>query len=116
MLDEDGGVIDDLIVYHSGDIEYLVIANAANRDVDIAWIREHAPADIEIVDESDRTGLIAVQGPKALGVLAELAGEGWTPPARFHLAEVDARRSGSRAGRPHRLHRRRRCRDRLSRV
>ena len=88
MLDERGGVIDDLIVYHSGDIEYLIIANAANRDVDIAWIREHAPADLEIVDESDRTGLIAVQGPKALGVLSELAGEGWVVPQRFNLAEV----------------------------
>lgn len=88
MLDESGGIIDDLIVYHSGDLEYLVIANAANRETDFAWLAEHAPEDIELVDESDRTGLIAVQGPKALEVLAELAGEGWVPPARFHLGEA----------------------------
>lgn len=88
MLDEDGGIIDDLIVYHSGDIEYLVIANAANREGDFAWLVDHAPEGVELVDESDRTGLIAVQGPEALSVMRELAGEGWEPPARFHLAEA----------------------------
>jgi aminomethyltransferase len=88
MLDEDGGIIDDLIVYHSGDLEYLVIANAANRDTDFAWLAEHAPDDIELVDESDRTALIALQGPKALDVIAELAGAEWSPPARFSIAEA----------------------------
>ena len=48
----------------------------------------HAPADLELVDESDRTGLIALQGPKALGSSTELADEGWEPPARFHIAEA----------------------------
>ena len=68
MLAEDGGVIDDLIVYHSGDLEYLIVANASNRETDFDWIKSHAPEDLELVDESDRTGLIALQGPKALEV------------------------------------------------
>lgn len=88
MLDEDGGIIDDLIVYHSGDLEYLIIANASNREADLQWLRSHAPDDLEIVDESDRTGLIALQGPKAIEILSELAGEGFEPPARFHLGEA----------------------------
>jgi aminomethyltransferase len=88
LLDEDGGIIDDLIVYHTGDLEYLVIANAANRDTDFAWIKQHAAADLEIVDESDRTGLIALQGPEALRILGELAEKGWEAPARFHVAEA----------------------------
>jgi aminomethyltransferase len=88
MLDEDGGIIDDLIVYHSGDLEYLIIANAANRDSDFTWLQEHAPADIELVDESDRTGLIALQGPKAIGILADLAGPHFAVPSRFHIAEA----------------------------
>ena len=88
MCDEDGGIIDDLIVYHSGDDEYLIVANAANHDVDWAWISDHLPDSIEAVDESDRTALIALQGPKALEILSELAGPGWTPPERFALGEA----------------------------
>ncbi|MDP2401773.1 MAG: glycine cleavage T C-terminal barrel domain-containing protein, partial [Actinomycetota bacterium] len=43
---------------------------------------------VELVDESDRTALIALQGPAALGILAELAGEGFEPPARFAIGEA----------------------------
>jgi len=89
MCDEDGGIIDDLIVYHTGDLEYLVIANASNREPDWDWIAAHMPADgVESVDESDRTALIAVQGPEALKVISELAGADYEPPARFTIAEA----------------------------
>ncbi len=88
MLDDEGHIIDDLIVYHTGDLEYLIIANAGNAETDFAWITSHAPADLEIVDESERTALIALQGPKALNVAAELAGAGWETPARFTIAEA----------------------------
>ena len=87
MLDEEGHIIDDLIVYNTGG-EYLIIANAANRETDFEWLCAHATAPVEIVDESDRTALIAVQGPKALQVIAELAGLDWTAPQRFHLKEA----------------------------
>lgn len=88
MCDEDGGIIDDLIVYRTGDLELLVIANAANREVDVAWIGEHLPEDgVEFADESDRTGLIALQGPEAVRIITELAG-GAAPPARFHIGEA----------------------------
>jgi len=88
MLDTDGHIIDDLIVYHTGDLEYLIIANASNAETDFAWLSEHAPDDIEMVDESDRTALIAVQGPEALRVVGELAGDDWTAPARFHIRDA----------------------------
>jgi len=88
MLDDEGHIIDDLIVYHSGDLEYLIIANASNHDVDFAWLSAHAPAQIELVDESERTSLIALQGPSALGIVSELAGEGWEAPSRFTLCEA----------------------------
>lgn len=86
MCDESGGIIDDLIVYHTGDLEYLIIANAANRDVDVEWISSHLPDSVEFVDESDRTGLIALQGPKAIEVFTELSGE--DAPGRFRIAEA----------------------------
>ena len=88
MLDDEGHIIDDLIVYHTGDLEYLIIANASNAETDFAWITSHAPADLEVVDESDRTGLIALQGPDALRITSELAGPDWEPPARFTIREA----------------------------
>jgi aminomethyltransferase len=88
MLDEDGHIIDDLIVYHTGDLEYLVIANASNAETDFEWMTSHAPADLEIVDESERTALIALQGPEAVRIATELAGEGWAAPARFTITEA----------------------------
>ncbi len=88
MCDEDGGIIDDLIVYHTGDLEYLIIANAANRETDWDWITGRLPDSVEAVDESDRTGLIAVQGPEALCCVSELAGPGFEAPARFSIGEA----------------------------
>lgn len=87
MCDEAGGIIDDLIVYRTGDVEFLVIANAANRAVDVAWISERLPDGVEFADESDRTGLIALQGPEAVRIITELSG-GIAPPRRFHIGEA----------------------------
>lgn len=88
MLDENGHIIDDLIVYHTGDLEYLIIANASNAATDFAWLTQHAPDDVELVDESDRTALVAVQGPEAIRIVSELAGADWEPPARFTIREA----------------------------
>jgi aminomethyltransferase len=81
-----GGILDDLIVYHTGELEYLIIANASNRETDSVWIQKHLPETVEFVDESDRTALIALQGPQAVRIITELAGG--EPPERFHLAEA----------------------------
>ena len=88
LCDEGGGIIDDLVVYRSGHIEYLIVANAGNRTAVGAWLAERLPDTVELADESDRTALIAVQGPDALRVITELAGEDWEAPARFHLGEA----------------------------
>jgi aminomethyltransferase len=84
MLNDDGGIIDDLIVYNTG-FEYLVIANASNREKDFAWLKAHKPDDVELVDESDRTALIALQGPEMARIMGELTGDGYELPDRFHL-------------------------------
>ncbi|MCL2402990.1 MAG: glycine cleavage system aminomethyltransferase GcvT [Coriobacteriia bacterium] len=96
MLDKGGHIIDDLIVYNTG-AEFMLIVNASNAVTDLDWLRKHCPKDVEIFDESERTALIAVQGPEALAVIAELAEveefeednvEDWTPPKRFYLAPL----------------------------
>jgi len=68
-----GGVLDDLVVYRFPDDRFLLVVNAANRDVDLAWIREHArDFEVEVVDRSDETGLVALQGPRAREILSPL--------------------------------------------
>lgn len=65
MLNADGGVIDDLIVYHLGPANFRVIVNAATRDKDLAWINAQADAFDVMVSERADTAMIAVQGPSA---------------------------------------------------
>jgi aminomethyltransferase len=74
MCLENGGIVDDLLVYAFGDERYLVV-NAANFEKDLAWIRGHAPADVEVVDENASTAQLAVQGPRAEEVVASLFGD-----------------------------------------
>jgi len=65
MCKEDGGVIDDLVVYRETRERFLVVVNAANRDKDTAWMRGHLPEHVSIVDHTLDLGLIAFQGPRA---------------------------------------------------
>ena len=69
---EDGGTVDDLLVYVLGDDNYLLVVNAANTKKDYDWVREHAPAGVMVENASRRYAQIAIQGPRALSVLAKL--------------------------------------------
>ncbi|MEO6942775.1 MAG: glycine cleavage system aminomethyltransferase GcvT [Terrimesophilobacter sp.] len=70
LLDDHAGIIDDLIVYHPADGEYLVVANAGNHDAALAELTARASGfDATVTDLSDATALIAVQGPRALEIL-----------------------------------------------
>jgi aminomethyltransferase len=69
LTNEQGGIVDDLIVYELDPFRYLLIVNASNRDVDYAWLKEREVRGSDVRDVSDEYGLIAVQGPNALGKL-----------------------------------------------
>ncbi len=73
MLNEAGGVLDDLIVYFLGPAQgFRVVVNAGTRDRDLAWVREHAAnRDVEITERSE-LALIALQGPAARERLGQL--------------------------------------------
>lgn len=75
MLNEQGGVIDDLIVYFRDEQFFRLVVNAATRDKDLAWITQQAKAFDVTVTERPEFGMIAVQGPnareKVLGLLRE---------------------------------------------
>lgn len=70
----DGGVVDDCIFYKKADDEFFVIVNASNTGKDLEWFREHVQAPCDVVDVSEETSLIAVQGPKAVAMVDALAG------------------------------------------
>jgi aminomethyltransferase len=77
MCYADGGIVDDLLVYHCGtDAEpwYMLVINASNIDKDLAWMHEHTAGldDVQIINASDETNLLAVQGPKSLDTLKKL--------------------------------------------
>lgn len=73
ICDEDGGVLDDLIVYRTGEEDFLVVANAVNHDVVLAALTERcAPGSVH--DESAATALVAVQGPAAAAIVSDLVG------------------------------------------
>jgi len=72
---EQGTILDDLIVYRLSSARVLVVCNASNHDKISAHFRQHAAGKCEFEDASDRTALLALQGPKALRVL-EAAGVG----------------------------------------
>ena len=74
MCLESGGIIDDLLVYGFG-ADRLLVVNAANFDKDIAWVRQHAPAEVTVHDENAETAQLAVQGPKAEDVVARIYGD-----------------------------------------
>lgn len=72
MCRENGGVIDDLLVYQEGDFMMAVI-NAGNRKKDLAWMEEQSQNfNVTIEDVSDDSVLLALQGPKAVNVLSKL--------------------------------------------
>ncbi|MTI74451.1 MAG: glycine cleavage system aminomethyltransferase GcvT [Stenotrophomonas sp.] len=76
MLNAQGGVIDDLIVYFLADDFFRMVVNASTREKDLAWIRQHAAAfDVEVVERED-LAIVAVQGPQARALVAGLVAEG----------------------------------------
>ena len=93
MCTDDGGIVDDLLVYQMGD-RFMLVINAANTEKDIAWMREHVTGEMQLDDRSDEFSLLAVQGPKALLTLSALtnADIGSLPYYHFlrgNLAGVD---------------------------
>src|SRR5258708_10635533 len=64
MCQEDGGTIDDLVVYREAADRFLVVVNAANREKDIAWMRKHIPAAVSMHDHTEHMSLAAFQRPR----------------------------------------------------
>lgn len=74
LLNDEGGIVDDVIVYCQGQNDYLIVLNAGCKDRDWAWLQAQAEGrpGVTLTDISDQTALIAVQGPEAVSLVAEV--------------------------------------------
>lgn len=81
----DAGVVDDLLIYHLAENNYMLVVNAGNIDKDFAWVQQHSQGfEVTITNQSDATGLIALQGPAALVILQPLTGVDLSAIAYYH--------------------------------
>ena len=69
---ENGGIVDDLLVYRMDEKSYMLVVNASNIEKDWNWIQKFNTANVEMHNISDQTSLLAIQGPKAADALQSL--------------------------------------------
>ncbi|MBW4081608.1 glycine cleavage system aminomethyltransferase GcvT [Paenibacillus sp. S150] len=90
MLYPGGGVVDDLLVYRLGEERYMLVVNASNIDKDFQWLQEHLTAEfsgVTLKNVSEETLLLALQGPLAETILAEVTTAPIAGLAPFHFIE-----------------------------
>jgi aminomethyltransferase len=72
LLNDQGGVVDDVILYKRQPNDFLICVNAANSDKDFQWLRQHVTKDVEVENVSEHYGQLALQGPLAEKILQPL--------------------------------------------
>ena len=95
MCNEQGGCIDDLIVYRLNEEMYWVVVNASNRHKDFVWMRSHASGDITVEDISDSVAQLALQGPAAKDIMLQLVTENELP-VKYYTFQKDVMIGGKK--------------------
>jgi len=88
LLNDRGGIIDDLIVYRIDEQKYLLVVNAARADEDFAWLQNHLKEGCSLTSRSSDFGAVAIQGPRTTALFHALFGNDTELPARNHIADV----------------------------
>lgn len=88
MCNENGGIVDDLIVYKKREDFYFIVVNASNKDKDYQWMKEHQFGDAVFTDISDSIAQIALQGPKSTEILQKLTEKRYIPE-KYYTANFD---------------------------
>jgi glycine cleavage system T protein (aminomethyltransferase) len=95
LLNDRGGIIDDLIVYRTDEQKYLLVVNAACADEDFTWLQDHLNAmrsvdgaPCTLTSRSADFGAVAIQGPRTMALFHALFGEDIELPARNHIIDV----------------------------
>lgn len=89
MLNENGGVIDDLIAYRNGENEFFLVVNASMIEEDFFWMAKHQPESVSLRNESELWAGMAIQGPLAAETFAKVC-PGETLPPRNGIATTSA--------------------------
>lgn len=89
MLNDQGGILDDLIVFRTGPDEVMLVVNAATRHKDLAWIRARTGRDTTVEDRSDEMAKIDVQGPRSAPVVENTLHTSLSEVKRFAFKDVD---------------------------
>ncbi len=89
LLNNDAGIIDDLIVYRIEEEKFLLVVNASRVEDDFAWLRSHLVAGVQLENQSDQSAGLAIQGPKVGPLFAAVFGEDKLLPARNQIAPFD---------------------------
>jgi len=89
MCREDGGIVDDFLVYRLAENEYMLVINASNIDGDVAWMNQNNEMGAILRDISDSIGLLALQGPKALEALEAATGYDASTLKFYHFDLVE---------------------------
>lgn len=83
---EDGGIVDDLLVYCLGEEKYMLVVNAANIEKDLQHLREISHRfNVNLINASDSWSLLAIQGPKALGIVQKLTEQNLSEIPYYHF-------------------------------
>ena len=91
LLNDRGGIIDDLIVYRIEEQKFLLVVNAARADEDFAWLQNHlkeTAASCNLTSRSLDFGAVAIQGPQTMALFHALFGGDIELPARNHIVNV----------------------------
>ncbi len=95
LLNERGGIVDDVIVYRLAPQEFLVIVNCATRERDYAWFLAHRRGRVDMHDRSAGRSILAIQGPKAAALLEQVLGIPVSAVGRFSVTSLRALGEGA---------------------
>lgn len=87
FCNDNGGIIDDFIVYRCAADNYWLVVNAGNREKDAAWVESHLSGDVDYRDEGNDWGQIALQGPKSGDILKKLCDKQYIPAKYYTFTE-----------------------------
>jgi len=97
MCYENGGTVDDLLVYKIEDNHYLLVVNASNIEKDYKWLQDHVEGDVVLDNLSEKTAQLALQGPLAEKVLQKLAGDTELSQIGFFKFQQEVNLNGKKA-------------------
>ena len=89
LLNEAGGIIDDLIVYRVAEQKFLLVVNASRSDEDFAWLEQHLSQNVALTNRSADFGGVAIQGPRVVELFHALLGAHTELPPRNHLIDTE---------------------------